>query len=113
MSAQTARRACVDVASFWGIAAIVTAALATSYTVLHLVPYPAFAYSIREERFTLYSDWPIGADEHQELVEGARRIEQCEFDDPRIRHQVFLCHDAERFVLFAWPLQKALGITNA
>lgn len=91
---------------------ILAGGLAAAYVLLLFTPHPAFGYSVREGRFVLYSDRPIGADEHAALVEAARRIRKCEFDDERMGHEVFLCHDEARFALFAWPQQEALGITN-
>ena len=112
MSGQTGRRAYFDVMCFGGAATLMAAALAAFHLTLQFAPHPVFAYSIREGRFTLYSDRPIGEGERRELVEAGRRIGRCEFDDPRFEHEVFLCHDEARFALFAWPQHGALGITN-
>jgi len=94
-------------------ASFVLLSLAVMCTTLHCVPHVAFDYSAGEGRFVLHSDRPISAAEVRELRVAERRIRACEFDDPGVRHEVFLCHDAARFAFFAGLRHRSFGVTNA
>ncbi len=86
--------------------------LASLYLLAQLAPQPAFAHEFTEGRFTLHSDRPFVAAERAALLEAAKRIQHSGLDDPTMRHDVFLCHDAARFAFFAPFKSDALGITN-
>lgn len=92
--------------------AFVGLALAAWYVVLQAAPHPLFAHVVREGRFRLYSDRPITADDRRALRLADERISACEFDDPALMHEVFVCHDSARFVLLAGTNAEVLGITN-
>lgn len=87
-------------------------AAAALYAILQMAPHAVFAHTFIEGRFRLHSDRPIDASERAALLEAAQRIQASGFDDPALQHEVFLCHDAGRFAIFAPLSREALGITN-
>lgn len=90
----------------------VIAVLALIYVFLQIAPQIAFLHEWEDGRFTVYSDRPIGASEILALSAAKKKIEACPFDDPAMRHDVFLCHEEWRFRVFTPFSVGALGITN-
>lgn len=83
------------------------------YLVAQIAPHAAFVHVTEEGRFTLQSDRPISTTERTAMLEASKRILASGLDDPAMRHDVFLCHDAARFAFFAPFNRRGLGITNS